>query len=245
VPDEEYVSPALFPLLKATTLGNVRVLQLGETMEGEDYPNCHMDGDAAVGVVKRMPKLEELRLLAHRVDTDQLFSLRTLDRLRVLQVYHAQHYPLGRLAKNSSLGRLTNLLLFPHSADDYEPYIRLADLRAAVRAPTLTALAHLQLRGTDAGNAGCREIVASGILHRLKVLDLRYGCITDAGAQTLAGSAELKNLERLDLTGNNMTAAGVAALHATGVRVEAGSQWTSSGNAEDDYQNYLFLGDIE
>jgi uncharacterized protein (TIGR02996 family) len=245
VPEDEYVSPALCPLLKATTLGNVRVLQLGETMEGEDYPNCHMDGDAAVGVIKRMPKLEELRLLAHRVDTDQLFSLRTLDDLRLLQVYHAQLYPLGRLAKNPSLGRLTHLLLFPHSADEGEPYIRLADLRAVVRAPTLAALTHLQLRGADAGDAGCRELIASGVLRRLKVLDLRYGCITDAGAQALVGSPDLKNLERLDLTGNNMTDAGVAALKATGVRVEAANQWTSSGDHESDYENYLYLGDIE
>jgi hypothetical protein len=162
-----------------------------------------------------------------------------------LQVYHAQHYPLQRLAKNPSLGRLTHLLLFPHSADEYEPYIRLADVRAVVRSPTLSALTHLQIRGTDAGDAGCREIVASGILRRLKVLDLRYGCITDAGAQTLAGCPDLQKLERLDLTGNNISAGSVDALKAAGVKVEAANQWTSSGSAEDDYQNYLFLGDIE
>jgi uncharacterized protein (TIGR02996 family) len=245
LPEDDDISPALYPLLKATTLGNVRMLQLGEIIGSDENPNCHMRGDTAVALVKRMPKLEELRLLAHRVDTDQLFALRTLDHLRILQVYHGRHYPLGRLAKNPSLGRLTHLLLFPHSADEYEPYIRLADVRAVVRSPTLAALTHLQIRGTDAGDAGCKEIVASGILRRLKVLDLRYGCITDAGAQTLAGCPDLRNLERLDLAGNNMTAAGVKALEATGVKVEAGNQWRSSGNPEDDYQEYLYSGDIE
>jgi hypothetical protein len=179
------------------------------------------------------------------VDTAQLFSLKTLNHLRVLQVYHAQSYPLQRLAKNPSLGNLTHLLCFPHSSDEYEPYIRLADLRAVARSKELKNLTHLQLRATDAGDAGCAEIVASGILRRLKVLDLRFGCITDAGARTLADCPDLKRLESLHVGGNNLTAEGVRALQTTGVAVEAGGQWQSSGNREDDYQNYLFQGDIE
>ena len=40
-----------------------------------------------------MPKLEELRLLAHHTDTPWLFANPTLGSLRVLQVYHMDRYP--------------------------------------------------------------------------------------------------------------------------------------------------------
>jgi uncharacterized protein (TIGR02996 family) len=242
VPEGCEDNPALFPLVRSRYLGNVRVLQIGERAEGR---SCHMNGAAAVGLVKVMPRLEELYLLAHEVDTEQLFGLKTLDCLRVLQVYHMDNYPLARLANNPSLARLTDLLLFPHSADDYEPYIRLNDLRAVVRSPRLTSLRRLEVRMTNAGDAGCQEIVESGVLKRLQVLDLRFGRISDAGAATLAASPDLRNLESLDLTGNCLTAKGVSALKATGVNLRADRQWAATDNEEDDYQNYLFEGDIE
>ena len=36
------------------------------------------------------------------------------------------------------------------------------------------------------GDKGVKEIVASGILARLKVLDLRHGCVSDKGAEMIA-----------------------------------------------------------
>jgi uncharacterized protein (TIGR02996 family) len=240
LPEGSGASPSLFPLVRSRFLANVRVLQVGDR-EGQ----CHMDGAAAAGIVKVMPRLEELYLLAHEVDTEQFFGLKTLDHLRVLQVYHARHYPLSRLANNPSLARLTDLLLFPHSADGYEPYVRLADLRAVVRSPHLTSLTRLEICMTDAGDAGCQEIVESGILKRLKVLDLRHGRISDQGATALAACPDLRHLELLDLTGNCLTAKGVAALKATGVKLQADRQWGPTGDEEDDYQKYLFEGDIE
>jgi hypothetical protein len=83
------------------------------------------------------------------------------------------------------------------------------------------------------------------VLKRLKVLDLRYGRISDQGAATLAACPDLRKLESLDLTGNCMTAKGVAALKATGVNLRAERQWEATDNEEDDYQSYLFEGDIE
>jgi uncharacterized protein (TIGR02996 family) len=248
-PDEDYVGLglglALFPLLRSRYLGNVRHLQIGEQVEGEEYYSCHMDGHAAVGLVKLMPRLERLELLAHGVDTDQLFGLKTLDNLRILQVYHVMHYPLQKLAKNPSLGNLTHLFLCPHNADEGEPILRLDGLKAIVRSMTLTNLTHLRYRMSDAGDGGCREIVKSGILKRLKMLDLHFGCVTDKGARTLAESPDLGELELLDLSGNCLSAAGIRALEKTGVNLVAEGQWESSGDAEDDYQNYLFQGDIE
>jgi uncharacterized protein (TIGR02996 family) len=247
-PDEDYVGVALSPLLRSRYLGNVRHLQIGEQVEEEgyySYYSCHMDGQAAVGLVKLMPRLERLELLAHGVDTDQLFGLKTLDNLRVLQVYHVMHYPLPKLAKNPSLGNLTHLLLCPHNADGYEPILRLDGLKAIVRSTTLTSLTHLRYRMSDAGDAGCKEIVKSGILKRLKMLDLHFGCVTDKGARTLADSPDLGELELLDLSGHCLSAAGIRALEETGVNLVAESQWKSSGNEEEDYQHYLFQGDIE
>jgi len=227
----------------------VRVLQLGEQIPPEDEDsaddggfNCHSDGEAAVGLVKLMPRLEELYLLAHHVDCNQLFDLKTLDNLRVLQVYHNDSYPLARLAKNPSLGKLTHLLCHPHAVEE-EPYIRLPGLRAVVRSTTLPSLTHLQLRLSDFGDKGAAEVVASGTLKRLKVLDLRGGTVTDMGAQELAACPDLRHLESLNLNRNCLTAAGIAALKKTGVPFTAKGQWAPG--EEEEGEEYLFEGDIE
>ena len=81
-----------------------------------------------------MPKLEELYLLAFNVDADQLFGLKTLNTLRILQVYHHDKYPLAKLAKNPSLGNLAELYCHPHAIEGGDdPYIRLPGLRAVCR----------------------------------------------------------------------------------------------------------------
>jgi uncharacterized protein (TIGR02996 family) len=234
--------PALYPLLGAPFLGNLRVFHLGEPMEGNEYANCHTDGEAAAELVKKMPQLAELYLLAHRVDTDQLFALKTLTRLRILQVYHCTNYPLDTLAANRALGNLTHLLLFPHSLEiDDEPYITVPGVRALVNSRNLPALTHLQLRLSPLGDEGCAEIVRSKVLRRLKVLDLMHGRITDEGARTLADCPDLKNLELLELSYNRLTAAGVKALKATGIKVQSAHQY----GPESDEEEYLWAGDME
>jgi uncharacterized protein (TIGR02996 family) len=242
---EDAEFPGLYPLVRSPYLGNVRVLQLGEvTPDKPEEFNCHLfGGAAAVGFIKRMPRLEELYLLAHEVDCNQLFALPTLNNLRVLQVYHNTSYPLARLAKNPSLGRLTHLLCHPHALEE-EPFIRLPGLKAVVHSTTLPSLTHLQLRLSDFGDKGAAEIVASGALKRLKVLDLRGGTITDKGAQELAACPDLRNLESLNLDRNCLTRTGVRALRETGVRLTAEKQWQPSGDEYADTE-YLYEGDIE
>jgi uncharacterized protein (TIGR02996 family) len=251
VPEDCY-HPALYPLGRADNLTNVRTFIVGEVMSEEDDdhyldygPSCHTSGEGAIGPVKRMPRLEELRLLAHQTDTAQLFALKTLHNLRVLHVDHCHKFPLTQLAKNPSLGNLTHLMIWPHALEfDDEAYVRLADVKAVVHSPILKSLTHLRLRCADAGDKGVREIVASGILKRLKVLDLRHGCVTDAGAQALAACADLKNLQLLDLCNNALTAAGVQALAATGVKLKAQKQWDIS-TADTEEPMYLWCGDVE
>jgi uncharacterized protein (TIGR02996 family) len=223
-------------------LGNVRLLRLGVLAEGEC--DCHMYSPAAPHLVARMPRLEELYLLTKEYDPRRLFALRTLTRLRVLQMYHLQAYhPLDVLAGNPALGNLTHLLLHPHGyARPGKPFLDLAAVRALVRSPHLKSLQHLQVRLCNMGDAGCEEIVASGILKRLKVLDLRHGCITDAGARVLASCPDLRNLELLDLQRNGLTEAGVAVLKAARVRFRAESQQTAQ---ELEQNEYLNEGDFE
>src|SRR5262249_61297599 len=74
--------------------------------------------------------------------------------------------------------------------------------RAVVTSPHLTSLTHLQLRCCDGGDGLIDDIVASGVLKRLKMLDLRHGHVTDAGARVLAGCSDARNLEAVDLINN-------------------------------------------
>ena len=233
-------------LAKFPHFGSVRAFHLGNavTADGNDSDQCHTNGEMAYHCVKQMPNVEEIRLLAHGVDTTKLFAL-PMPELRVLQVFHASKYPLEKLAANTSLGSLTHLLLQPHAPDEGEPYIGLRELRAICRSPNLPKLEHLLVRYTTFGDDGIREIVASGLLKRLKVLDLLGGCVTDDGAKLLADSPDLKNLERLNLDTNALTSSGTKLLKATGVNVTAKTQHTDTPPFDDELPEYLFYADIE
>jgi uncharacterized protein (TIGR02996 family) len=255
VPEDCDHRPGLFPLCRSPYLTNVRMLQVGEQVDQvltERDPewsgfDCRTDGAAAVGLVKVMPKLEELYLLAHAVDTAQLFSLKTLHHLRILQAYHLHEYPLARLARNPSLGRLTHLLIHPGAVPDLEELpINLEGLRAVVRARNLPSLTHLQLHMTIVGDRGVEEVVTSGVLKRLKFLDLRGGTVTDEGAKMLVRCPDFKNLRVIDLSRNRLTEEGIAQLRATGVTVWAADQWEGDeGDLEGDEDSFIYEGDWE
>jgi uncharacterized protein (TIGR02996 family) len=245
--DTAYPSRSVFP--RWPYFANLRVFQLGwtsdESYADSCYFQCHLSGDVVHDLVKRMPHLEELYLFADRVDTAKLFALKTLHHLRVLQVYHCWHYPLERLARNPALGRLTHLLLHPKAGgawtDAPAPYITFDGVRAILQSRHLTSLTHLRLRLTDLGDPGCEEFVRSGILRRLKMLDLRHGVITDAGARILAACPDVANLEVLDLSRNRLTAQGIAALRAINPRVLTDYQQ----DTEQAREYYLSEGDYE
>jgi uncharacterized protein (TIGR02996 family) len=251
---DPYDDPGLHALCRCPHLAGVRLFQLGETVaeaggQEEKYLNCHTSGELAYHVVKQMPNLEELYLLAHRVDANKIFSL-PMPHLRVLQLYHSNSYPLDKLAANPSLTKLTSLLCHPHAPaydeDEGGAYIRLPHLRAICRSPHLKALTNLRLRLTDFGDAGAKEIVESGILKRLKVLDLQGGCITDEGARLLADCPDLKHLDYLNLSRNALTKAGEQAIEATGVKSDLSSQHGEAPSSEGgELPGYLFEGDIE
>jgi hypothetical protein len=209
-----------------------------------------LSGELAHHLVKQMPHIEDVRLYAHRVDANKLFAL-PMPRLKALTLFHSTSYPLEKLAANQSLTNLTTIRCHPHALeyDDEEAgaYIRLKQLKAICRAPQFAHLTHLCLRLTDFGDAGAKEIVASGILKRLKVLDLQGGCISDAGAEALAACPDLKHLELLNLNSNALTADGVKALKATKVKFTADSQHGNAGGefGDGEVPEYLFEGDYE
>src|SRR5262249_33565001 len=151
--------------------------------DGERHGPCHTAGTFAHEVIARMPRLEELYLYAYDVPAAAVFAY-PMPRLRILRVDDATEYPLGVLAGHPALGNLTHLLCHPHAQypEDHVAYIRLDQLRAVCRSPHLRSLTHLQLRLTDFGDDGVEEVVASGALKRLRVLDLSNGCVTDRGA---------------------------------------------------------------
>ena len=253
---DPWQGPALHSLCRCPLLGALRVFQLGEGAAGLDGlpeadDNCHMPGELAYHLVKQMPNLEELYLYAHRVDANKLFVL-PMPNLRALLLYHSNSYPLDKLAANASLVRLTALLCHPHAMeyDDEEngAYIRLEHLKAVCRAPQFQKLTNLRLRLTDFGDKGAEEIVASGVLKRLKVLDLQGGCTTADGVKVLTASPDFKNLEYLNLNSNAVHGDGIAALQASGVRFSLDSQHDSTpGEFGEDGEipEYLFEGDIE
>ena len=95
------------------------------------------------------------------------------------------------------------------------------------------------MRYTDFGDEGISEIIASGILKRLKVLDLRHGCVTDEGARLLAECPDVGGLELLDLGRNQLTAQGVRLLRSAGAKLRADDQHAEGS------QEYLSEGDFE
>jgi hypothetical protein len=74
------------------------------------------------------------------------------------------------------------------------------------------------------GDAGCEQVVRSGILKRLQVLDLQFCGITDRGARILAESPDIHHLRHLDLEDNWLTAEGIALLESRGIPARVGQQ---------------------
>lgn len=253
VPEEaDEGQTGLYALCRCPQLAAVREFRLGEPADLDDEygGRCHISGDLAHHLVKQMPRLERLELHAHRVDAAKVFAL-PMPNLQHLSLLHSHSYPLDKLAANKSLTHLRVIQCHPHAleyGDEEEgAYIRLKHLKAICRSPHLTSLDHLCLRLTDFGDAGVKELIASGLLARLKVLDLRGGVITDAGAELLAAQPHLKKLEFLNLRRNALTAKGEQLIRATGVNADLSGQHTdtafdpSAGEAP----QYLFEGDYE
>jgi uncharacterized protein (TIGR02996 family) len=166
-------------------------------------------GDRVWDWVANLPRLEELYLGCRTQNVARLFALPTLGALRILQLNHGQDHPLDVLAGNPVLARLTHLSLFPRpvGSEGDSPCLHLGHLAAIASSPNLPGLTHLRFQRSDAGDAGVRLLLESGLLVRLSMLDLALGSITDEGANLLA-EADLGDLEILDVSDNAISPAG-------------------------------------
>jgi uncharacterized protein (TIGR02996 family) len=246
--DEATILP---PLLESPYLTNLRAFKLGFSDSADHIGHSTMVGtfnecnaEQVIQLLQKCPRLEELYLNTDLPGIDGLFALPALGNIRVLQYYYGSDYsgenpggayPLTALADNASLQRLTTLRLHPGR----DATIELEEMAAVLRSPHLPSLTHLQVHMTTFGDEGCRTIIQSGALRRLKVLDVGYGNVTDEGARLLAGCPDLKNLEVLDVSRNALTGRGIAALQAAGVRFRAENQHRP------DEVDYLYEVDFE
>jgi uncharacterized protein (TIGR02996 family) len=241
------------PLLESPYLTNLRAFKLGFS-DAEESPRhstmiLTFEGcttQQVLRLLQKCPRLEELYLNTSLAGVERLFASPQLGNFRVLQYYYGSRYyhdpntprdayPLSALANNPSLNRLTTLRLHPGRDED----LPLNELTAVLRSSHLPSLTHLQAHMSAFGDEACRPIIESGVLRRLKVLDLAYGNMTDAGARQLAACPDLKHLEVLNVSRNALTDEGVAALRATGVQVLADNQHGPDDN------DYLYEGDVE
>jgi uncharacterized protein (TIGR02996 family) len=239
---------ALRYLAEPPGLTNLRTLKFGFS---DDHPRGpshttmwdpfeHATVALLLDVLAKTPRLEELYLNTNLSRIDTLFRSPALAPLRVFQYYYgvgtygatgraaAATYPLGALARNKALSNITTLRFHPGR----DGRVELDEFAALLRSKNLPNLRHLQIHGTTFGDEGAERIVGSGILKRLKTLDIAYGDLTDAGAAALAACPDLKNLEVLDVSLNSLSEVGVEELEDTGVRVVADGQ---HGEGETDY----------
>jgi uncharacterized protein (TIGR02996 family) len=250
--NEGYEPAALMPpLLESPYLGNLRVMKLGFSDRAAGIRHSTMvdpfgscTAQHVIDLLEKCPRLEELYLNTNLPGIDRLFASRTLEKVRVLQYYYgtgyysganSPAYPLTALAKNASLKQLTTLRLHPGR----EAEVELGEMEAILRSKHLPKLTELQVHMTTFGDAGCRSIVESGVMTRLRSLDIGYGNMTDGGARLLADCLDLRHLEVLNVSRNALTADGIHALRGTGIQVIADDQHGP------DEQDYLYDVDVE
>ncbi len=165
-----------------------------------------------------LPRLEYLTLHGVRSEWLARMLTRSWRALRELEATALDAvFPLGLLAANATLGRLRRLHF-----DETGQEARLAsgdDVRTFCRSPHLRSLEYLALRLPGFGDAGVDELISSGMITRLKGLDLCRCEITDDGAQELAACPDVARLEYLHLDNNLLSPVGIEALAAVGVTV--------------------------
>ncbi len=220
---------------------NLRSLQIGDDETRSD--GYFEDLDAFIAAASRM---ERLYLACGDANTAALFGL-PLAHLRELHVHCGTLYATDTLAENRAFAGLRTLAFHPHGYYGAEPrsfsggYLNATDVRTICHAQHLKRLEHLQLNCLSAGDAGIDLLVTSGLIHRLKSLDLRHGCVSDEGAFTLFKALDGKPhaLQVLKLGDNALTGDGVAALRRLKLSFDAPDQHRPG----DDH--YLTQGDFE
>ena len=186
------------------------------------------------GLLEKMPNLTSLSTESALLDMKRLFAQQISPRLRILKVRSRAVYPLQELADNPAVAGLTGLHLdaLPFARMDESPtaYLPFEPLRALLESKHFGNLTHLRIGPSDLGDMGCRLLIDSGLLKRLRLLDLSDGTITDAGAQMFAYSPDAKRLELLRLSRNRLTEVGRRLLELAGISADASDQFSDDFN---------------
>ena len=190
-------------------------------------------------------RLERLYVACGQANPPALFKLPLP--LRELYVHCELHYDTAALADNPAFAGLHTIAFHPHCYDNsgftaVEGALLCAGhVRAICHSPHLKRLEHLQLNCCNAGDEGIDLLVHSGLIRRLKSLDLRHGCVSDEGAFTLfkALDGTPHRLDTLKLDDNALTGDGLAALRRLKLTLDAGGQHAPGDD------NYLTQGDFE
>ena len=192
-------------------------------------------------VLRNMPRLEQLAISARYLEAEAIGSTK-LPQLKVLELERFADQPLEAIANNRSLTRLEEIHLYPRALDPGdEPYLDLAGMRMLCAADHMPSLCRLSLKSSHFGDEGIDLLIRSGLLGRLRSLDLEYGAVTDVGAQLLAAT-DLRRLELLNVNGNYISPERVLELRAACPRLISDRQ--HFGEPDDDLQ-HLFYGDME
>ena len=210
--------------LQSPTFRGLRRIELGSA---ETWSFLALD-DEYLALIENTRCLRQLTVRASHLNTPRIFAtplpqLQTLE-LTVVEVGFAFRV----LAINSTFGQLRNLHLdiFEYVEGMDNPHgpgvtnlIDSDELRIFFRSPHLRSLLYLGLRLPGFGDAGVDELISSGMIARLKGLDLCRCEITDDGAQELAACPDVARLEYLHLDNNLLSPVGIEALAAVGVTV--------------------------
>lgn len=140
------------------------------------------------------------------------------------------------LIANRSLARLTQLALdeyYPHR--DFDPHddepVWLADFCASPLSLTLQDLAIVDLNFDD---GSIDTLLSTGMIGRLKRLDLRKNGITDDGALALAAHPDVRKLKYLNLESNLLSAVGIEALATVGHCISTHQRFGNLGTIQGD-----------
>lgn len=219
----------LEPLLESSYLQAVRFFQLGD----DEETRAANGGEHIPKLLERMPRLEELILLAEGIDAERLFPL-PFPCLERLQVDYLPTCPLHFLGRNESLKQLRSLnlrqlghpstlnFLFEESAP--EPLPPQPHLPVFFHSPVFAKLRHLSLRIPSHGDLFAAYLAQGEMLSRLERLNLRECDLTDEGAESLANARALKQLQKLDVGSNRLTQSGIDRLLEIGVPLQYDSQ---------------------
>jgi uncharacterized protein (TIGR02996 family) len=229
--------PGLSALKGAVFLPQLRHLQIGPPEVGldEEGPSTLGSSLALEALLGSTSRLELLAIGAPGVRHAVLFSAR-LPHLHTLSLHHEYgQAPLRLLAANTGMPALRALRIHP-ARNKRGTLLESEQVVEFAQSPHFPALRELHLRRHNLDARGCQAFVDSGILLRLRKLDLSIGTITDRGARVFARCRDIRRLESFTLLFNALSEVGIAQLEAIPIEVAC--------SAPDGHGRY-FSGDLE